>query len=230
MQQNFTIEGMTCNNCKKGVIASLSALDIVKEVSVDLESGHTQLQATQKIELSEVQNVLGTKYKVLVNQPQKASKLTQLFPLFLILSYVLAATFFLSKSNFTAATFMANYMGLFFIVFGFFKLLDYKGFPDSFAQYDPLAKRSRFYGQVYPFLETALGICFLFQYELSIVLWITVVVLGITTIGVIQSLVYKREITCACLGTVLKLPMTQATLIENSSMIVMAIAMLLTAS
>lgn len=230
MQQNFTIQGMTCGNCKKGVIASLSSLDSVQEVRVDLESGFTQLNTAQEIELSEVQNILGKKYKVVSDQPPKASQLSELFPLFLILSYVLAAALFLSKDNFTAATFMAHYMGVFFIVFGFFKLLDYKGFPASFAQYDPLAKRSRFYGQMYPFIETALGIGFLFQYEVPLMLWLTILLLGMTTVGVIQSLVYKRHISCACLGTVLKLPMTQATLVENSIMIVMAIAMLLGAS
>ncbi len=230
MQQNFTIQGMTCGNCKKGVIASLSSLDSVQEVRVDLESGFTQLNTAEEIELSEVQNILGKKYKVVSDQPPKASQLSELFPLFLILSYVLAAALFLSKDNFTAATIMAHYMGVFFIVFGFFKLLDYKGFPASFAQYDPLAKRSRFYGQIYPFIETALGICFLFQYEVPLVLWLTILLLGMTTVGVIQSLVYKRQISCACLGTVLKLPMTQATLVENGIMIVMAIAMLLGAS
>jgi hypothetical protein len=36
----------------------------------------------------------------------------------------------------------------------------------------------------------------------------------------------KKSIRCACLGTALKLPMTEATLIENSIMIAMAALML----
>ena len=63
---------------------------------------------------------------------------------------------------------------------------------------------------------------FLLRYQLDAALWITVVLLSTTTIGVVQSLVNKRQIECACLGTVLKLPMTEATLIENSLMLVMA--------
>lgn len=118
-------------------------------------------------------------------------------------------------------------MGLFFVVFSFFKLLDYKGFPLSFAKYDPLAKRSLFYGQLYPFIESVLGLAFLFQFQLQTALWISVVLLSITSAGVIQSLVNKRKIQCACLGTVLKLPMTEATLIENSIMLLMAGGLLL---
>jgi hypothetical protein len=58
------------------------------------------------------------------------------------------------------------------------------------------------------------------------VLVVTLVILGATTIGVVQSLLNKRQIQCACLGTALKLPMTQATFIENAIMIAMAIGML----
>ena len=46
------------------------------------------------------------------------------------------------------------------------------------------------------------------------------------TIGVTQILINKKSIQCACLGTTLKLPMTEATFIENIIMIAMAISML----
>ena len=56
---------------------------------------------------------------------------------------------------------------------------------------------------------------------------ITIIILGITSIGVTKTLLDKKSIQCACLGTALKLPMTKATFIENSVMIVMAVMMLL---
>ena len=121
---------------------------------------------------------------------------------------------------------MLEFMGLFYIVFSFFKMLDLKGFPQSFAMYDPLAKRVPFYGKVYPFIETALGIMFLLRFEVTIALIATLIILGITTLGVTRTLLDKKKIQCACLGTALKLPMTEATFIENAIMIVMAIAML----
>ena len=122
---------------------------------------------------------------------------------------------------------MLDFMGLFYIVFSFFKMLDLKGFPESFSMYDPLAKRVPIYGKVYPFIETALGLMFLTRYEINIALIITLIILGITTIGVTKTLLDKKAIRCACLGTALKLPMTEATFIENTIMIVMAILMLL---
>ena len=122
---------------------------------------------------------------------------------------------------------MYDFMGLFFIVFSFFKFLDLKAFPDSFAQYDPLAKKSRLYGQIYPFIETLLGILFLLQKALLFSLLTTVVLLSITTYGVMKSLMNGNSVTCACLGTTLKLPMTEATLIENIIMITIAFVGLL---
>ena len=121
---------------------------------------------------------------------------------------------------------MLDFMGLFYIVFSFFKLLDLKGFPESFKMYDPLAKAIPAYGWVYPFLETALGMMFLMRIQIPLALIVTLIILGITTIGVTKTLLDKKSIQCACLGTALKLPMTKATFIENSIMIVMAIIML----
>ena len=122
---------------------------------------------------------------------------------------------------------MLRFYGLFYVVFSFFKLLDLKGFPESFKMYDPLAKVIPVYGWVYPFIEVALGVMFLMRIEIPIALIITLIILGITTIGVTKTLVDKKAIQCACLGTALKLPMTKATFIENSIMIVMAIMMLI---
>jgi hypothetical protein len=104
--------------------------------------------------------------------------------------------------------------------------LDYKGFPSAFAQYDPLAKRSLFYAKAYPFIETLLGLMLLIRWQLNFAFIATVIVLSVTTVGVIYTLFDKNKINCACLGTALKLPMTEATLIENTLMLVMAVAML----
>jgi hypothetical protein len=133
----------------------------------------------------------------------------------------------INYKNWNSNEAMLDFMGLFYIVFSFFKMLDLKGFPESFRMYDPLAKRLPIYGWIYPFIETGLGIMLLMRYEVKIALIITLLVLGITTIGVTKTLLDKKSIKCACLGTVLKLPMTEATFIENLIMIVMAISMLM---
>ena len=122
---------------------------------------------------------------------------------------------------------MLDFMGLFYIVFSFFKLLDLKGFPQSFSMYDPLAKAVPAYGWIYPFIEVVLGLMFLMRFQTNIALIVTLVILGITTFGVTRTLLDKKSIQCACLGTALKLPMTKATFIENAIMIVMAIFMII---
>jgi hypothetical protein len=154
------------------------------------------------------------------------SKLQQLKPLLLILFYISGASILMNYKEWNIAEAMLDFMGLFYIVFSFFKLLDLKGFPDSFRMYDPLAKRIPIYGWVYPFIETALGLMFLLRIKVNIALIVTLIILGITTIGVTKTLLNKKSIRCACLGTALKLPMTEATFIENAIMIVMAILML----
>ena len=103
------------------------------------------------------------------------------------------------------------------------------GFPASFSMYDPIARRVPIYGWIYPFIEVSLGLMFLLRWQLQWALILTLLVLGATTIGVIGALSNKKHIRCACLGTALKLPMTEATLIENAIMLLMAIYMLLEA-
>jgi hypothetical protein len=92
--------------------------------------------------------------------------------------------------------------------------------------YDPLAKRLGVYGWMYPFIELTLGLLFLLRIAVPTTLVATLLILGITTIGVTRSLLSKQEIQCACLGTALKLPMTEATFIENAIMIAMAVFMI----
>jgi ABC-type multidrug transport system permease subunit len=106
-------------------------------------------------------------------------------------------------------------------------MLDIKGFQASFKMYDPLAAAWPAYGLVYPFIELTLGLCYIRDFIPDWVLWVTIVVLSTTTLGVVQTLLKKRAIQCACLGSVLKLPMTEATFIENAIMIVMAGSLLL---
>jgi hypothetical protein len=106
-------------------------------------------------------------------------------------------------------------------------MLDLKNFPTSFSMYDPLAKKLHFYGWIYPFIETTLGLMFLMRIEILSAIIITVIVLGITTVGVTKTFIDKQSIQCACLGTALKLPMTEATFIENILMLSMSIFLLL---
>lgn len=237
MTHTYKITGMTCNICRASVENKMSAMAGVIGASVDLERETAKVVMKQYISLDSFQKELGEKYliseKITSNvynskaeEVSEESKLQQLKPLLLIFLYIVTAVVFLNYKEWNTSEAMLDFMGLFYIVFSFFKILDLKGFPESFQMYDPLAKMIPTYGWIYPFIETALGIMFLMRFEIGIALVVTLVVLGITTFGVVRALLNKKPIQCACLGTVLKLPMTEATFIENSIMIIMALVML----
>ena len=241
MIHTYKITGMTCGSCKASVEKSLNSIGNVTNVEVNLEKGEATITMDNHINIKKLQEALPSKYTISQKeeknvfasvQPtnfdmeEEKSKLQQLKPLLLIIFYIATASILLHYKGWSWSVFMLDFMGLFYIVFSFFKMLDLKGFPESFKMYDPLAKRVPFYGKVYPFIETALGLMFLIRFEINIALSITLIVLGITTIGVTKTLLDKKSIRCACLGTALKLPMTEATFIENAIMIIMALLML----
>lgn len=241
MTHTYKIKGMTCGGCKAEVEKYLGKVEKVTNVIVNLEkaeaevtmSGHIATEILKKalpekylLSEKEIKNVFDSLKKSSFEMEQEKSKLKQLKPLLIIIFYIATASILLHYKNWSWGAFMLDFMGLFYIVFSFFKMLDLKGFPESFKMYDPLAKSVSAYAYVYPFIETALGLMFLMRINVEIALIVTLVVLGITTIGVTKTLLDKKSIRCACLGTALKLPMTEATFIENAIMIIMAMLML----
>ena len=122
---------------------------------------------------------------------------------------------------------MQTFMGAIFMAFAFFKLLDLRGFADSYRMYDIVARRIPVYGYVYPFIELALGAGYISGFQPSAVNFTTLVVMSVSSIGVVQSVLQKRKIRCACLGTVFNLPMSTVTLVEDGLMLAMAAAALI---
>ena len=53
--------------------------------------------------------------------------------------------------------------------------------------YDVVAKRFRPWGYAYPFIETALGLAFLFRFQMTATTWIALVLSLVGAIGVIQA-------------------------------------------
>ena len=233
MKTTFKISGMTCNGCRSTVENKLSSLDGVDNVQVNLTNGEAIVYSKNPISFSLISNSLPSKYRVIRNIPDqdneiiKSNKIKQLKPLFIILGYISVTSILLNFRNWNLTNAMLDFMGLFYIIFSFFKILDIKGFSTSFKMYDPLAKKIIIYGYIYPFIEILLGLMFLTRIEVNIALLITIIILGITSVGVTKTLLNKRTINCACLGTNLKLPMTEATFIENAIMITMAIVLLI---
>ena len=239
MIHSYKVTGMTCNGCRSSVEDKLNAVEGVTKATVDLENAEAIIEMSKHINLETFQKALPHKYTIsrkeeknifksdLSEMTTPKSDLQQLFPLFLIFLFITGASVLLNYNPWNGTDFMLDFMGLFYVVFSFFKFLDLKGFPESFRMYDPLAKLVPVYGWIYPFIELVLGLLFLMRFQITLALITTLIILGITTIGVTKILLDKKSIQCACLGTALKLPMTKATFIENSIMIIMAVAMLL---
>ena len=231
---------MTCQGCVNSVIKNLKKVQDISDVDVDFEQEKVKISISRDINILELQKFLSDKYTLneIIHKTESSlendsanhstnqnNKIKQLIPLGIIFLYITIGSNLMHLNDWTLEAFMFDFMGLFFIVFSFFKILDLKGFPDSFRMYDPVAKRVPLYGWIYPFIETTLGLMFLIRFKVEIALIFTIIILGITTVGVAKTLLDKKSIQCACLGTVLNLPMTEATLIENSIMIIMALYM-----
>lgn len=122
---------------------------------------------------------------------------------------------------------MNDFMAGFFLVFGAFKLLKLNAFAEAYATYDIIAKRSTLYAYIYPFIEIALGLAYLFRFWLTATNLVTLIVMIVSSIGVAQELAQRKTIACACLGTVFKIPMTYVTLFEDLLMAGMALLALI---
>jgi hypothetical protein len=89
--------------------------------------------------------------------------------------------------------------------------------------YDIVADKWKFWGYLYPFVELMLGILYLINIVPFYVNLTTVIVLGVSSVGVIKSNLKKEQIKCACLGDVFQLPMSTVTIFEDLSMVLMAL-------
>lgn len=148
-------------------------------------------------------------------------------PLLLILVYLVTVSVLvqLPKNGWEGVHWhetMRYFMAGFFLIFSFFKLLDISAFADAYEGYDVLAKHWYGWGLIYPFVELALGIAYLANWNPLITNWATLIVMGFSVIGVIQAKLHKRSIRHVGFGMVFKLPMSTVTFIEDVGMVAMA--------
>jgi hypothetical protein len=150
-------------------------------------------------------------------------------PLLIIITVILLTTIALQlgAGTFHAMQMMQHGMGLFFILFSLFKLINIAGFVKGFRMYDILAKRVPAYGKAYPFIELLLGLAYMGNIFPIATNAITLVIMVISSVGVIGSIRRGMNLKCACLGTMLNVPLSTVSIIENVGMGAMALVMLL---
>jgi cation transport ATPase len=232
---------MTCGSCVAKVKSELLKLGDITEAKVQLAAPQAEITMHKHIPLTSLQNALSkagsfkiseqqqSEVMVLTENKMQQSWLQTYKPIIVIGLYILGITVLYEIANsYSWESWMLNFMAGFFLTFSFFKMLDLKGFAESYATYDIIAKRWMGWGYVYAVLELALGLAFLLRFELLITYGLTIVVMSVSLVGVLQSVLNRRTITCACLGTVFNLPMSTVTILENGLMIVMSAVMIMT--
>jgi copper chaperone CopZ len=236
MKHEYLITGMTCNHCVEDVNNRLAKVNGITHAQVSLNPPRAILEMTDHVDTKELQNSLaGTKFAISdlhieqkahhqVIEEESPDFLTTYKPIILVFAFILGITFLteLVSGSFEYMRWMRHFMAGFFLVFSFFKLLDLPSFAASYSTYDVLAKRWLGWGYIYPFVELGLGILFLINFQPLFTSIATLIVMAVSSIGVIQSLLEKRKIKCACLGAVFNLPMSSITLTEDLLMVIMS--------
>jgi len=141
----------------------------------------------------------------------------------------LCATIMAFVLSFDLQIWLEWFMGGFFIIFGSFKLIGYEMFVLTFPQYDPIAARSRIYTMIYPFIELFLGFLYVSNLLPGFRDVAVLVIFGIGAWGILQYTNRNKDqtIQCACLGNVIKLPLSTVTLIEDVLMAGLSVIMLI---
>lgn len=244
MKHTYTISGMTCDGCSAKVSFLLKKIPGVTDVAIDLDKGTAAVTMENHVPVAKLQEALTDYPKYQLTEQghpdmppvnvfgeqaeDKKSWAATYKPILLIFGYISVITLVTASSGntFSVMVFMRVFMAGFFLTFSFFKMLDLKGFADSYAMYDVVAVKFKTWGYIYAFTELSLGLAFALDFEPVITNAVTAVVMSVSLIGVLQSVLNKKKIQCACLGAVFNLPMSTVTIIEDGLMIAMSVGML----
>jgi copper chaperone CopZ len=233
MTHSYKVTGMTCGSCEAKVKTSLLSLPHVTEVEVSKEKQTATISMDKHIPIAVFKNALDKKYTITAEQHNERAEQAKTWistykPILLIFVYITAISIIaaIHQNTFHWMQAMNSFMAGFFLTFSFFKMLDLKGFAESYSMYDIVAKKIKAWGFIYPFIELALGVAYATNLLPLVTNLVTLLVMSISIVGVLQSVLNKRKIQCACLGAVFNLPMSTITIIEDGLMIVMSIIML----
>ena len=234
MEKNFQIQGMTCQSCANTIQDGLGKSSKIKSAKVVLETNQLTIISDEDFSSDEIDSMLSTlgNYNVKKIKKKLLSRiiiyLESRKPILVALFIVIISSLSLQTSygTFDVNNWFTTYMGMFFVVFSFLKLLNVKGFSMTFKRYDVIAKRVPGFSLTYPFLELILGVAFLTKTLLLASNIITLILMVSQSIGVSIVLKRKQQIQCACLGSSINLPISFLTLLENILMIFMSAYMI----
>ncbi|MEO8404029.1 MAG: MauE/DoxX family redox-associated membrane protein [Chitinophagaceae bacterium] len=237
MTHTYQVNGMTCNGCVNKVkIELLKLVDILKvELQLDYPQATITMKkhiATDKLQqaISKAGHYTITDVDSMMDHEEPGeNERDSYYPVFLIFGYIAGASLLIQlvSGQFSTVQWMSHFMAGFFLVFSFFKLLNVKAFAEGYQTYDLVAKAFPVWGFIYPFIELLLGILFLTGFYPLGTNIVAFFVMGVSSIGVVKSLLKKSRFQCACLGTIIKLPLSKVTLFEDLLMVTMSAIMII---
>lgn len=244
----YTVEGMHCVGCETRIRDRVAALPGVRSATAHAPSGTLTLEADTTPDRASLERAVSQAGEYTLGDPVAApptetgvmsrgstepaaaeatgGSAKGYRALAVLVAYILGASVLAALPRPQLEAVMSNFMGGFFLAFSFFKFLDIRGFASGFARYDLIAERWKPWGYIYAFVELGLGVAYVTRFWPTATHAVTLVVMLVGAAGVIRSIVRKDRIKCACLGTVIDLPLGTVTLIEDLGMAAMAAAML----
>lgn len=140
-----------------------------------------------------------------------------------LVAFLMSIAINLGGNEIDLAGLLNYFMGFFLCLLAMFKLFDIAGFAEGFQKYDILTSYFKPYAYTYPFIELGLGLLFLSGFIPLTTNIITLILMTMSAFGVIRSLLRGLDLRCACLGTVLNVPLSTVSVVENVGMSLMAL-------
>ena len=233
MNEVFKVSGMTCDGCANSIKEALELNKFISSVNINLKDENININSDKNFTVNELNSLIEKLGKYKIYEEKFTSKIIEYFSskktllLALLLVLISSLSLQVSKDNFELNEWMISYMGIFFLIFSFLKLIDVKGFSGSFKKYDLISKIIPGFAITYPFLELFLALAFLSSYFLITSYIMTLIFMTSQFFGVFISLQKKEVIKCACMGSSINIDISTLTLIENLVMILMSSYMII---
>ncbi|MFL2664884.1 MAG: heavy-metal-associated domain-containing protein [Dehalococcoidia bacterium] len=247
----FFVSGMTCMACVNSIKNALTIQYPDSKVNLSLKTSELTISSVEEIFLDKINKLVSElgSYSITNENPAntvnfvtfktkyKKSLFSRIYNYFNDKRPILFALIIISISSLALASnfneesllrsFTTFYMGMFFTVFSFLKLINISGFAKNFAEYDFISKRIFKYALIYPFIELILGMYFLSGNSNIFIYPLIVIIMISQTFGVAKAVFQKQNIKCACMGDGINLSISGVTLFENLVMICMSIYMII---
>lgn len=237
----YSITGLHCNSCVEYITTALEGEYPEVEINISPSLDRITLHCPEDVStpqvigfitdqgdytvtsLAQIEAAMGTISKT---NPSitRWSRIKEFYPLALILSYMVGSvTVYAVRHDIDWMRGMELTMGLFYLIFSFFKLLQLRGFVTQFRKYDMISYYLPAYAYFYPVIEILLGTAYIWGGFILVANWITLCLFSMNLVCVWRALRAGKQLECACLGSILSLPLSTVTVVEDTAMIGMSI-------